>query len=222
MHQGARNHPAGHENLRGARPLPGHTDETAPHALGPGTFTLGAPKTKQSRRRIALSPRTIALIQPRLEGKDPEDYVFTTEQGAWWRHSSFYNRRWTKAVQRAQAAGLTKRPRIHDLRHTHVSWLIEENVHAFKIQRRLGHKSITTTMDRYGHLVTDLDDDLLSAMSHRRSFSRNSGVGSMRCMRTADSSPRRHIRLPQPPSTSRMASSARSGCCSCSRSRGLR
>ncbi|GAA4943117.1 hypothetical protein GCM10023224_27210 [Streptomonospora halophila] len=128
------------------------------------TFTLGAPKTKQSRRRIALSPRTIALLKPWLEGKDPEDYVFTTEQGAWWRHSSFYNRRWIHAVKRAQAAGLAKKPRIHDLRHTHVSWLIEENVHAFKIQRRLGHKSITTTMDRYGHLVTDLDDDLLTAI----------------------------------------------------------
>ncbi|MDA0564844.1 site-specific integrase [Streptomonospora sp. S1-112] len=128
------------------------------------TFKLGPPKTKQSRRRITLTPRTIALLQQRISGKGPEEFVFTTERGAWWRHSSFYNRRWVKAVQRAQALGLTKKPRIHDLRHTHVSWLIEENVHAFKIQRRLGHKSITTTMDRYGHLVTDLDDDLLSAI----------------------------------------------------------
>ena len=41
----------------------------------------------------------------------------------------------------------------------------------------------------------------------------------MRCMRTANSSPRRHIWLPQPPATSLMASPARSGCCSRSRSR---
>jgi hypothetical protein len=55
--------------------------------------------------------------------------------------------------------------------------------------------------------------------SHRRSLSWSSGVGSMRCMRTANSSPRRHIWLPHPPAASRMASPARSGCRSCSRSR---
>ncbi|WP_026124582.1 tyrosine-type recombinase/integrase [Nocardiopsis baichengensis] len=128
------------------------------------TFELGPPKTKQSRRRIALSPRAVHLINPRLAQKGPEDFVFTTDNGAWWRHSSFYNRRWVPAVKRARALGLTKKPRIHDLRHTHVAWLIDKNVHPFKIQRRLGHMSITTTMDRYGHLVTDLDDELLAAI----------------------------------------------------------
>jgi hypothetical protein len=48
-----------------------------------------------------------------------------------------------------------------------------------------------------------------STGSHRRSLSWNSGVTSMRCMRTTSSSPRRHIGLPQPPATSRMVSPAR-------------
>lgn len=131
------------------------------------TFTLGAPKTKQSRRRVRLSKRTVQLLRPRLDGKAPTDFVFTTANGYWWRHSSFYTRRWAPAVRKARESGLHKAPRIHDLRHTHVSWLIEENVHPFKIQKRLGHKSITTTMDRYGHLVTDIDDDTLNALDGR-------------------------------------------------------
>jgi len=49
---------------------------------------------------------------------------------------------------------------LHDLRHTHVSILIEANVHPKKIQARLGHSSIQVTMDRYGHLMEGQDDDI--------------------------------------------------------------
>lgn len=47
---------------------------------------------------------------------------------------------------------LGKRPRVHDLRHTCASWMIRAGVPLPVIQRHLGHESITTTIDRYGHL----------------------------------------------------------------------
>lgn len=59
---------------------------------------------------------------------------------------------------------LDKLPRIHDLRHTHVSWLIAKNLPLPAIQRRLGHESIQTTIDRYGHLLPELDDDMVAAV----------------------------------------------------------
>jgi len=43
--------------------------------------------------------------------------------------------------------------RFHDLRHTHASLLIAAGVHPKAIQARLGHTSITTTLNRYGHLM---------------------------------------------------------------------
>lgn len=52
---------------------------------------------------------------------------------------------------------LRARPRIHDLRHTHASWLIPAGVPLTVIQGRLGHESIKTTSDRYGHLADDAD-----------------------------------------------------------------
>lgn len=49
--------------------------------------------------------------------------------------------------------------RVHDLRHTHAAWLIANGEHAKTIQARLGHASIKTTLDRYGHLMPGLDED---------------------------------------------------------------
>ena len=54
--------------------------------------------------------------------------------------------------------------RVHDLRHTHASWLIAAGVPLPVIQRRLGHESITTTVDRYGHLAPDSDVAVLAAL----------------------------------------------------------
>ena len=53
------------------------------------------------------------------------------------------------------APRLTKRPRVHDLRHTHASWMIAAGVDLFVLQRRLGHESITTTTETYAHLLPD-------------------------------------------------------------------
>ena len=76
----------------------------------------------------------------------------------------FHAHRWKPALDAANAAGLTKRPRVHDLRHTHASWLIAWKVPLPVIQARLGHESITTTVDRYGHSLESSDDEVLAAV----------------------------------------------------------
>lgn len=45
-----------------------------------------------------------------------------------------------------------KRIRVHDLRHSHASMLIEEGFSALLISERLGHESIETTLQTYSHL----------------------------------------------------------------------
>lgn len=63
------------------------------------------------------------------------------------------------------AAGLDgKAPTPHDLRHSHASQLIAAGVPLTAIQRRLGHKSITTTSDLYGHLLPRVDEALIAAV----------------------------------------------------------
>lgn len=50
---------------------------------------------------------------------------------------------------------LSVTPRIHDTRHSHASWLLAAGVPIHVVQIRLGHESITTTVDTYGHLLPD-------------------------------------------------------------------
>jgi len=52
---------------------------------------------------------------------------------------------------------LCRRRHNHDLRHTCVALLIELGAHPKAIQERLGHSSITVTMDVYGHLFPSLN-----------------------------------------------------------------
>ncbi len=53
------------------------------------------------------------------------------------------------------AAGLDSTLRFHDLRHTCASLLIREGASVKAVQKTLGHKSATVTLDRYGHLFPD-------------------------------------------------------------------
>jgi integrase len=50
---------------------------------------------------------------------------------------------------------LLRRIRFHDLRHTYASLLIAQGAHPKYIQAQLGHASIQTTLDRYGHLMPE-------------------------------------------------------------------
>jgi integrase len=128
------------------------------------TFILGSPKTNRSRRSLGLSHELVLALAPLTAGRDPGEFLFTTTQGHVVRHNNFFNRVWKPAVIDARHAGLSKAPRIHDLRHTHASWLIAAKVSLPAIQRRLGHESITTTIDRYGHLAPEHVDEINAAI----------------------------------------------------------
>ncbi|MGW2939486.1 site-specific integrase [Streptomyces sp. NPDC001156] len=127
-------------------------------------FYLGPPKTRKARRLVALSRAQVEMARRLAAGRRPEDYVFRAAMGGEWRHANYYNRKWKPAVQAAVDKGLPKRPRIHDLRHTHVAWLIAAKIPLPAIQNRVGHESIQTTVDRYGHLVRGLDDEITAAV----------------------------------------------------------
>ena len=54
-----------------------------------------------------------------------------------------------------------------DLRHTHAPWLIADGEHRKVTQTRLGHGSISVTMDGYGHLMDGLDDQIAVRLDAR-------------------------------------------------------
>jgi integrase len=81
--------------------------------------------------------------------------VFTTPEGGRIVHKLYWDDYCVPAVRTAQAIGLTKNPRIYNLRHTHASWLIADGVPLFTISRRLGRASPKTAEQVYGHLMPE-------------------------------------------------------------------
>lgn len=116
-------------------------------------FKIGPPKSKASRRTIALPVEVAQAIGPLL-GRPGGDWLFRTVTGVVIRHNNFYNRIWVPACERAE---LDPRPRIHDARHTHASWLIAQpGVRLEVVQDRLGHDDYNTTRRLYAHLMPDM------------------------------------------------------------------
>lgn len=87
--------------------------------------------------------------------------VFTSNEGAGLRHSKWSDV-WRDAVERADVGHV----RIHDLRHTYASWLLQNGISLAEVGRLLGHVSTQTTA-RYAHLEETQWDDVRSALSRR-------------------------------------------------------
>jgi integrase len=62
----------------------------------------------------------------------------------------------SKAVRRIKDM---PRVRFHDLRHSHATQLLQAGVHPKVAQERLGHSSITVTLDLYSHVSETMQED---------------------------------------------------------------
>ena len=116
-------------------------------------FYVGPPKTKKARRNVSLPPSLVEYIRPLVEKAGRNDLVFVTSYGGPIRHSTFWEF-WDKALTRLKYPD-DERPRIHDMRHTHASIMLAGGMDIYELSRRLGHRSIQTTVDRYSHLLPD-------------------------------------------------------------------
>lgn len=58
--------------------------------------------------------------------------------------------------------------RVHDLRHSHASMLIDMGFEPLEIAERLGHESVKTTLDTYSHLYPDKDQKLANRLNQFR------------------------------------------------------
>lgn len=125
---------------------------------------FGEPKTRRSRRSVALDAGSVAVLrrwraqqaQERLvAGAAWQDtgLVFTREDGRHL-HPDTFCVWFGKHLQRA---GL-RRIRFHDLRHTHASLALQAGVSAKVVSDRLGHSSVAFTLDVYSHVVPALQE----------------------------------------------------------------
>ncbi len=115
------------------------------------------PKSKAARRKIDLAPELVSTLkQWKLACPIGElDLVFPTEAGTPEDAANMLKRRFFPALRRAKLPKI----RFHDLRHTYASLLIDQGENPKYIQTQLGHSSIQLTMDVYGHLMKDVNQE---------------------------------------------------------------
>lgn len=116
---------------------------------------FGEPKTAAGRRTIDLPPFLCDMLAVQLAERaqpGPKGLVFVNTRGNPPHLSSFTSQAWKKARNKIGRPDL----RWHDLRHTAVALAIANGAHPKSIQERMGHSSITVTLDRYGHQFPSL------------------------------------------------------------------
>jgi integrase len=134
--------------------------KTLQHLHGIG-FVVGEPKSERSRRTVAIPDYAKEVLSQHLANREVEsDYVFCTSNG-----TPFIPRHIVRHFKaQLKKAGLPKNIRIHDLRHTFVSYLLAQNTPPKDVQEIVGHASFSTTMDIYGHLMPNAHRDAAKKM----------------------------------------------------------
>jgi len=130
-------------------------------------YELGQPKTRRSTRTVSLPATVIDNLD--LDG----EWVFTNSQGGPIRVYSWRSNVWmpslakvsTKDPEEPGKVILTKRPRIHDLRHTAASWLLGAGVPLITVSAHLGHEDTSVTAKVYGHLDPAAGNAAAAAMA---------------------------------------------------------
>jgi integrase len=119
---------------------------------------ISPPKTERSRRLVALDARTCELlaqhrktIESHVTNLDDHSLVFCTERGDPIHPAlfSYYFQR------RVRLAGV-HRIRLHDLRHTHATLALRAGIHPKVVSERLGHSTVTITLDTYSHVLPSM------------------------------------------------------------------
>jgi integrase len=97
-------------------------------------------------RTVPLTDDVAPLVRQRMEGRRPDELLFTTPRG-----SRLNNRNWCRDSEWTTKYGLGRR--VHDLRHTAATVWITMGLDAKTIQTWLGHATMKMTMDKYGHYM---------------------------------------------------------------------
>jgi hypothetical protein len=127
---------------------------------------------------VHLPPSLVGLLAEHLEAH-PFPYVFCGVRGGWLRRGAFRDRVWLPAVALLEGAegelangGFT----FHSLRHTHKTWMAEDDVPPSLQDYRLGHIP-RGVQGRYEHPTPVMVERLLARLEQRWHVAAPGGEG---------------------------------------------
>jgi integrase len=133
-------------------------------------FHFQQPKTHRSRRPIAL-PASLRTLLTEHRTKQESRRAALADR---WQHTDLIVDRgdggplhpdtlssaWRRFIRDHRLPHI----RLHDLRHSHASLLLLEGVHPKIVSERLGHASVSFTLQAYTHLLPDMQNEAADAM----------------------------------------------------------
>ncbi|MDU8946346.1 tyrosine-type recombinase/integrase [Ovoidimarina sediminis] len=125
---------------------------------------IGLPKSRAGIRDIPMAPSVRSTLEEwmRQAPRSEMNLVFPNSVGKVQNYSNIYNRIFKPMLVENGIVDAEGKARfgIHSLRHAAASLFIEQGWNPKKIQTLLGHASITMTMDVYGHLFENPEEDV--------------------------------------------------------------
>ncbi|MGA3282618.1 MAG: site-specific integrase [Smithella sp.] len=94
------------------------------------------------------------------KGEGVPEWIFISEIGTPLIEGHWRERVFKKILEKAKLRQI----RIHDIRHTYASQLIQDNRSLAYIKDQLGHHSIQVTVDIYGHLVPGANKEVVDSL----------------------------------------------------------
>jgi integrase len=123
------------------------------------SFGFTEPKSERGKRAVQISPQLFGMLQAH-RGASPynqaADLVFPNVNGKPMDYHNLVSRVFHRTLD---GAGL-RRVRFHDLRHTYAALMISLGCNIKWLQKQMGHASLSTTMDTYGHIMPDVEEKL--------------------------------------------------------------
>lgn len=121
-----------------------------------GEDIITTPKTRKSKRKVPIPDFLCGKLRDYINAKYcllPTDRLFPYTK-------SFLSH---EMIRGCKKTGV-KRIRIHDIRHSHASLLINQGYDALILADRLGHEKVSTTLNTYSHLFPHKQQSLVESL----------------------------------------------------------
>lgn len=128
------------------------------------------PKTSSSIRTIALMDVTVNELKKlrkrhlELKMKNGIDYAYVCcwEEDSHNMFPDYVSKNFQKLIKEYHF----KKIRFHDLRHTHATLLLQQGVHPKIVSERLGHSTISMTLDTYSHVLPNMQREAVKQLEN--------------------------------------------------------
>lgn len=117
--------------------------------------TVIDPKSASGKRSVTVPPYAMEVLKTHCDGlKEKRSFIFTTSNDTPFSARNLV-RHFKSVIEKTGLPNI----RFHDLRHYHATYLLTQNVHPRVVQERLGHSSVTLTLNTYSHVIPSLDKE---------------------------------------------------------------